>query len=431
MRRLTPLLLLAVLAAAVPASPAAARTSKGPCVAGGTIQCTFWTGKVTSVNDGDTFDVDIDGDGTRRAFTTRITGIQSMEETKYSNVPSERRGECTAVEATAVVDHLLRLSHKRVRIAAMSSKSHASYRLLRAAQMKVNGRWVDLGETELSLGLALPWIMADKEWAFNGKYTRIAADAAARGVGLWNPAHCGNGPAWGVPFKVWVNWDSKEAGNADLSREWVKVKNLDPSRTVSLGGWWVRSGGPRRYHFPAGTTLGPGRSLTVYRASGQNSFDRFFWGLSNNSFPNATYDGRQIGEGVYLFDPKTNMRANSVYPCRVMCSDPLQGKVSVRANPDAFTNQYVAVTNTSNETIDLEGYQITTRYRFYPFGSDSVLGPGETLRVLLPGSPANDSRLVKFWGIGRPILRNPGESVTVKSFTDIVLDCYSWGAGSC
>lgn len=421
-----------MLAATVLASPAAARTTKGPCLPGSPIRCTFWTGKVTSVNDGDTFDVDIDGDGTRRAFTTRITGIQSMEETKYSNVPSERRGECTAVEATAVVDHLLRLSHKRVRIAAMSSKSHASYRLLRAAQMKINGQWVDLGETELALGLALPWIMADKEWAVNGKYVRIAADAAARRVGLWDPGHCSQGPAWGVPFKVWVNWDSKEAGNADLSREWVKVKNLDPYRTVSLGGWWVRSGGPRRYHFPAGTTLGPGRSLTVYRASGQNSFDRFFWGLSNNSFPNATYDRRQIGEGAYLFDPKTNMRAYTVYPCRVMCIDPLQGKVSVRANnPTAISNQFVSVTNTSNEAIDLEGYQITTRYRFYPFGPNSALAPRETLRVLLPGSPANDSRLLKFWGIGRPILRNPGESVRLKSFEDIVLDCDSWGAGSC
>jgi endonuclease YncB( thermonuclease family) len=430
MRRLASHLLLALLATAVLAAPAAARPTTGPCVPGGNIRCYFWTGKVTSVNDGDTFDVDIDGDGTSRAFTTRITGIQSMEETRYSNVPSERRGECTAVAATAQVDRLLRLSHKRVRIAAMSAQSHASYRLLRAAQMKVNGRWVDLGETELSKGLALPWIMADKEWAFNGKYTRIAADAAARHVGLWNPAKCGQGPAWGIPFKVWVNWDSKEAGSSDLTREWVKVKNLDPTRTVSLGGWWVRSGGPRRYHFPAGTTLGPGHTLTVYRASGQNGFDRFFWGLSNNTFPNATYDAKQIGEGVYLFDPKTNMRAHEVYPCRVLCSDPLQGRVSVEANP-GLTDEYVTVRNTGDSPIDLEGYQITTRYRYYPFGPNSTLQAGETMRVLLKGDPGNDSRLLKFWGIGRPILRNPGESVKIKSFSDIVLDCYSWGAGSC
>jgi endonuclease YncB( thermonuclease family) len=426
-----------MLAATVLASPAAARTTKGPCLPGSKARCTFWTGKVKSVNDGDTFDVDIDGDGTSRAFTIRILGIQSMEETRYSNVPSERRGECTAVEATAVVDQLLRLSKKRVRIASISPKStagldHGRVRLLRAAQMKINGQWVDLGQTQLSLGLALPWIPTDKEWGFNASYVRVAADAALRRVGLWDPGHCGQGPAWGVPFKVWVNWDSKEAGNSDLSREWVKVKNLDPFRTVSLGGWWIRSGGPRRYHFPAGTTLGPGQTATVFRASGRNSFDRFFWGLSNNSFPNATYDKKQMGEGAYLFDPQTNMRAYTVYPCRVMCIDPLQGKVSVRANnPTAISNQFVSVTNTSNEAIDLEGYQITTRYRFYPFGPNSALAPRETLRVLLPGSPANDSRLLKFWGIGRPILRNPGEVVRLKSFEDVVLDCDSWGAGSC
>jgi endonuclease YncB( thermonuclease family) len=384
---------------------------------------------VTSVNDGDTFDVRIDGDRSRRTYTVRLTGYNSTEETRYSNKPSERRGECTAVEATAQVDKLLRLSHKRVRLAAQDPSSRSSYRLLRAASMNVNGSWVDLGKWQLERGLALP-LLGEKEWAWNGVYSRMAADAAARGVGLWNPAQCGQGPSWGVPFKVWVNWDSKTTGSADLNREWVKVKNLDPARVVSLGGWWVRSGGQRRYHFPAGTTLAPGQTLTVYTTSGSNSFDRFFWGLSNNTFPNTTYDARQVGEGAYLFDPKTNLRAYEVYPCRVLCSDPLQGKIRVFANAGQ-SREFVSVSNTSSEPIDLEGYEISTRYRFYPFGPGSMLQPGETLRVYVNGSPSGDTSLVKHWGLGGNVLRLAGDSVVVKTFADVVVGCYSFSAGSC
>ena len=45
-------------------------------------------GKVTFIADGDTINVDIDGDGTHTPKRIRITGIQAMEQTTY---PAARR----------------------------------------------------------------------------------------------------------------------------------------------------------------------------------------------------------------------------------------------------------------------------------------------------------------------------------------------------
>jgi hypothetical protein len=91
----------------------------------------------------------------------------------------------------------------------------------------------------------------------------------------------------------------------------------------------------------------------------------------------------------------------------------------------------VSVRNTSPDTIDMEGYQITTRYRYYPFPPDSVIQPGETMRVYVNGSPANNTRLVKRWGLGGNVLRLTDGVVRVKTFSDIVVGCYAFDGGSC
>src|SRR3981081_3225389 len=86
------------------AMPAASHASMGPCLPGSKARCHLWMATVTSVNDGDTFDVRIDGDRSRRTYTVRLTGYNSTEETRYSNVPSERPGDATPGGASAPGD---------------------------------------------------------------------------------------------------------------------------------------------------------------------------------------------------------------------------------------------------------------------------------------------------------------------------------------
>src|SRR5919108_741490 len=87
-----------------------------------------WDGRVPSFDDGDTVKADI---GRRHNVRVRITGIQAMEQTVYSNTPSRRRGECHALEATARLEQLIRRGHRRVRLSAQDPRSHASARLRR------------------------------------------------------------------------------------------------------------------------------------------------------------------------------------------------------------------------------------------------------------------------------------------------------------
>ena len=100
MRRLTLLLMLGALLCAPAAADAAKRHRCLPY--GSTPRCFMWTGKVTFVADGDTVYVNIDGDGSRRSFPVRITGINATEQTTYSSRASQRRGECHALEPVAL-----------------------------------------------------------------------------------------------------------------------------------------------------------------------------------------------------------------------------------------------------------------------------------------------------------------------------------------
>src|SRR4051794_17860568 len=103
---------MAAAALALGAPAAGAKTWTGRCRGDGTgPRCHFWTARAASINDGDTIGVDIDGDGNHREFQVRFTGVQAMEQTRYSDIPSKRRGQCHALEATNLVQRMLRKAH--------------------------------------------------------------------------------------------------------------------------------------------------------------------------------------------------------------------------------------------------------------------------------------------------------------------------------
>src|SRR4051812_26523983 len=422
MRAVTLTLLIAFLLAA-PAAADAART--GPCIPGQSRPvCVIWTGKVTFVGDGDTLDIHVYGEGQRRV---RISGIQAMEQTVYAEHPRDRRGECHALEATSYIERLIRRAHGRVRLTAQDPRSTSRGRLRRSVAVRLHGRWIDLGRAQITHGHAL-WLPNPAEYAWNDQYGLLAQRTAAKGINLWNPGYCGAGPPANV--RLWVNWDAEGNDRRNVDGEWVRVKNLDTVNPLALGGWWVRDSDLRRYVIPAGTTVPPGGGITVHVGRGANTATDLFWGLRKPAFDNATDDDLEIGDGAYLFDPQGDMRAYMLYPCRASCSDPLQGKLDVQA---AFRrhDEFVTVRNVSDVPLDLEGYQLRSSFHFYEFPADSVLQPGEEMRVYVEGSPADDTPLVKHWGFDEPILRNSGDQVAVRTFSDIVLSCYSWGDGSC
>lgn len=426
MRRvLLPCLLLA--AVLVGALPAGAQAARGACVAGQPgPSCEVWTGLVVSVNDGDTIDVDIAGDGTTLARRVRITGIQTMEQTAYS--ARRRVGACHAVEATLRLEGLIRRGRgAAVRLSAQSRDSMAGNRLLRTVAVRARGRWRDVGTTMVREGRAL-WLPWSAESAPNAAYRALTQRAIAARRGLFDPDACGVGPSAASPLALWVNWDADGDDRTNPAGEWVKVRNLDPVNPVALGGWYLRDSGLRRYTFPAAATIAPGAAVTVF--VGHAGAGELNWGLDYPVFQNATYDEKRMGDGAYLFDPLGNVRAQMVYPCGDGCTDPAQGAVAVSVDP-AVRRESVALTNMTAAPVDLEGYLLKSAPYSYHLGAGAVLPPGATMRVLVGGAREDDTALEKHWGLAWPILRNDGDVVRLGTYADVTVACAAWGDRSC
>jgi endonuclease YncB( thermonuclease family) len=423
-------LLSAVLLAAIAAVllPAAAEAKRGACVIGVPGPgCDVWTGTVRSVNDGDTMDVDVAGDGTTRTRRIRFAGVQAMEQTAYA--ARRRQGDCHAVEATERLEQLVRRSRWRVRLAAEDPQTMSRGRFVRTVAVRSGGRWRDVGTILLREGRAL-WWGSWAESAPNATYSVLVQQSIAAQRGLFDPDACGVGPSAASPLQIRVNWDADGDDTANPSGEWVKIRNLDPVNAVALGGWYLRDSGLRRYTFPGHAAVPPGGEITVDVGRDGDELTTFAWGLRAPVFENATHDQDAMGDGAYLFDPLGNVRATMVYPCRTLCSDPLQGAIAVGADPTG-RRESVTVTNVSAAPVDLDGHVLKSAPQSYHFGPGSVLPPGGSMRIQIVGDTGDDKALDKRWGFAKPILRDAGDTVALLSYTDVTIACTAWGDRSC
>jgi len=425
--RLTlPLALAALVALA--AAPAPARAASGPCIPENPSgpKCTVWKGKVHFVDDGDTLDADVPGDGLGGLLRVRIIGLQAMELTNYR--AAQRAGDCHAVDATNRLEALVRRSKKRIRVASLYPESRSRGRRLRSVAVRYKGRWHDVARLLLAEGLAL-WLPGHDEDAGNATYSVLAQRAAAARRGVYSPNACGLGPNEGQPIRMWANWDADGRDNDDVNGEWIRVKNLDPVNPLPLDGWYVRDTGLRRFTFPPGSTIGPGGYVTVYVGQGETFGSDYFWGLTESVLDNVSYDDSAHGDGAYLFDPQGDLRASMIYPCRFACNDPYKGQVTVEANPRR--NEYVTIRNNAPWVLELERYALKSRPYSYTFPPGTGLAPGQTMRIYTRGDPEEDTPTDKHWGMTDPILNNGGDSVQLVSYTDVTLGCTAWGTGSC
>ena len=434
MRRFRVLLLLLASAGGLALlAPAAAEAGwKGPCVAGKKRPlCHFKKGKVTSVADGDTLDVNVYGDGTRRPIKVRVTGINATELSVYSRNPDRRRGACHALAATARFERLVKWGRRVVRLGSQARDPRTGKRHRRAVAVRHGGRWHDVGQILIDEGHAL-WLPNRGEWAWNSRYNLGAQKAAAAGLRLWNTDSCRPGPHQSTPLRMWVNWDADgKDGVGNVNGEWMRLKNLGVS-DLPIAGWRFRDSVLKNYKFPAGAVVPAGQTITLFvgsRPGGDtNRTTHFYWGRPGAMFENVDRP-RGVGDGGYLFDRDGDLRSWMVYPCAYRCSDPLRGRVALTAQ--SSTPEEVEFTNASSEQIDLEGYVVENDPWIYNFGPETILDPGETLRLLVQGARRDDTRLLKHWGKSRSILNDGGDRVVLRTASNIRIACDAWARVSC
>ena len=444
MRRLLLAVASALLAcvSGLVAAPGASAADRGPCLDGGQgPACHFWTGKVTFVADGDTIDVDIDGDGTRAARTVRFTGVNAMELTRYSKYPSRRRGACHGLEATALVERYIKRSRGRVRLSAQNPGSTTGKRLRRSVAVRVGGRWTDLGRILMQEGRAL-WLPNPVENAHNLEYHTLAEQARLAGRNLYNPTLCGPGPSPEAQLKVSVHWDADGTDGSDLNGEWVDIRNSGAT-DVPLAGWWFRDSwliyNARHvpgYEFGADAVVPAHGSLRLYVGCGTNGPQRQFWCQKSAVFENADFK-RHSGDGGYLFDPHGDLRASSIYPCVVSCDDPLRGAVKLTVRPT--TPESITVANVSGGPVDLSGYLVklhlggaADKFIFgHPLADGTVLAPGERLDLWMQDAPDGEGPLARSLRRGAFVLADGGNAVSLRSATDVQIACAAWGRSRC
>jgi endonuclease YncB( thermonuclease family) len=445
--------LLTLAFCALLCQPASARNRwTGPCVAGQKRPvCHFWKAKIVTksggkpiagIADGDTIRVRIYGNRSAAPKSVRFVGINAMELSRYSNQRHLRRGACHGLEATALVEKYINRAHRVVRLGAQHPGSRTGKRLYRSVAVRLRGRWLDLGRIEMEQGLAL-WLANGPEYAHNAEYHALAEQAAAAHRGLYNPTYCGSGPNQEASLQMSVNWDAEGNDYSNLNDEWVKLRNLGPTE-VPLGGWWFRDSFLRYnshhipgFQFPGSAKVPAGGSIKLRMGCGNNSETEFYWCQHESVFENATYSPRNMGDGGYLFDPQGDLRFWMIYPCLVRCDDPLRGNAKLSAHPSA--PEYFQVSNTAGATIDLEGYLLKVSLsknpslftHSYVFSGNSTVGPGETLRLWIQGSPSRNDRLNKYWGLSDYILPDRQGRASLRTFTDIVVACDAWGSISC
>jgi endonuclease YncB( thermonuclease family) len=391
----TSLLGLATFVCTVFVGVASSSAATGPCLAGvpGSPTCTMWEARVGVVDDGDTVQARVKkGNRLLPRQSVRINGLQAMEIHNYAH-GAKRSGDCHSLEASKRLSQLV--GGKMVRLTAQRASSTTTgeggrIRARRSVAVKRGGKWVDVGSIMIAEGWALPFGNG-VEWASNGRYMKLAQEAAARRRNLWNPTGCGAGPSAASLLITKVKWDAADDDAKNVNGEWIRITNRS-SAPVSIGDWWLRDShfrGPRSgnfkgrgYRFPANTVVPASGSLRVHVGRGSNSATELYWGLGESIFENATDDRKKVGDGAYLFDPKGNLRAYSMYPCRAgNCADPLTGKVEVSARYQGVEYEWVYVRNTSSEPISLFQYELESAPWFYEFGPEDVVQPGKSIVV--------------------------------------------------
>ncbi|MGG5259002.1 lamin tail domain-containing protein [Phycicoccus avicenniae] len=380
-------------------------------------------GTVVAVVDGDTVDVDIDGDGTSRPVAIRNAGLQTME-----------TGQCHAADATAVMRSVA--LGQRVRLTAASSSSSSLGRPVRTVDVIGPSGTTDTQLEVLRRGQALPFPMGFEQ-ARSASYLLAAEQAAAAGTGLWDDDTCGAGPAEGARLRVMVMYegDGDEAKNPNA--EWVDIRN-DASSAVSLAGWWLRSAAQDSKVFPAGTAVAPRSVLRVHVGKGTPDAVHAYWGFTAPRFNNITATQR-VGGGAYLFDPQGDLRAHSSYPCLTgTCLTPAaRGKVTLTARYDApgddMTNpngEVVTITSTTTARVDLSFAVLQVGGNTLQLGSTAALPTkGSTIRVYM--GKGTTTATVKHWNHPSSILANAGGAVELRTHEAVRIACTAWGTGRC
>ena len=378
--------------------------------------------KVLDIIDGDTIVARIQGD-TRKKRIIRTAGMQTMED-----------GECGFHEAsdlmTRLVDRRPIVLKSLDRIARVNPNS--GYRRLLRNVFLTSG--MDVQAEILKSGLALPYSLS-REIINEDLYSALAQTAAASGQGLFSGTFCAPGPSQESPLQLMINYNGSGAEWAAPGNKFIRIRNLS-DLAVPVGGWRLRAAAHDSYHFPAAAVVPAQGEVIVRLGAGIDTPTEFHWPGNKVRFP-IPGKSKYAGGGGYLFDPDGDIRAWSIYPCRVACTHPGMGNenwtIDVVWNPpgrpDDPNEETVTFSNVSGARVDLSYVVAEIQDHVYEFPNGTFVDPGESL-VLRMGVGVSD-RLTHHLMAPDPVLTRPGGAkhpIRLRTHTGVLIACQEYGA---
>ena len=432
--RLTAGIALACLLASLPVSAGARPADvSAPSYATYTDIPVQETGRVEAVLDGDTFR--FIEDGTNDWVKIRLLGVNTPEVTGFNNIHFAEN-MCGGQEALRLLNSIIPKG-SRVQLRANSKDSSNRGRSLRYvfALNQATGQYdIDVQEAIARSGLAM-WFTIDTEAALSYPYRLIVGEAQRAGRGIWDPDHCGPREQPAANIKLTVSWDAPGIDQQNLNGEFVIVRNVGTSN-ADLSGWLLRDSSLTSwFSFPAGSLLAPNDYRVVHVGSGSPGSPSprdLYMNSSEPLFPN-TQDGRFIGDGAYLLDRRTAVRAFDEYPCITDCTDQLGRvvlitKVNARSRSPiparAANEEYIQLTNTGGTEVLLDGYYLRRQVSTYPFPPNTRIPPGARLTVRIgTGVP---SPTVQYWGRTSTLLSDRHDTVDLLSNQNVLISRKRW-----
>jgi endonuclease YncB( thermonuclease family) len=249
------------------------------------------TGFVESVTDGDSLQVNINGE----VIEVRLIGINAPEgDACYG---SEARADLAALVAG-----------QQVLLAAGEEELDDNDRLLRYLLLDGSEEPVLVNGELVAAGSAVALQNGhEHEVAFKNLEDR----AYASGKGMWATFVCAPPDGGVAPDRPQLRigelaYDPPGEDNNDLGNEWIEIVN-ESYTTVAMDNWTIRDeSASNRYTIPTGTSLNPGGTLRVITGCGSDGDGARYWCSDSAVWSNG-------GDTVILQDPLGNVVARWVY----------------------------------------------------------------------------------------------------------------------
>ncbi|HVM20867.1 MAG TPA: lamin tail domain-containing protein [Egibacteraceae bacterium] len=399
---------------------------------------------VTRVLDGDTIEVDTNRDG-KTDQTIRFIGVDTNE-----------KNQCGYAAATRLQKRLLQgrwvtLATDVKNAVGQVEDGEGKARPLRRVYVKRNGKQIDATAHVLAAGLGL-FRGDDTQPTRMPRYHATSYKAAIAGKGIFKGDMCGTKFSPGAKFQVDLQWSDSVKGRK-LYDEHVRITNVGTA-PANFKNWVIRPGGKRYFRVPtvdaAGRSLGtlaPGETMRIWVGHGtQSRLERYLgsqW--SNNKvgqlwpdidvFKKSTWG--QKGDGVYLLDPKRNVRGFQMYGCRARCGNPAIGKLEVKGNPGKGglgpADEWVRIRNIHTAAVRVDRFVVDVANFSVPLteGAPLSLNPGESMYVRMGHGTTTSHEIFLNNGGSQGVIPNGGGQAVLRTYPGVKIGCNSWGSGSC